>query len=261
MTIRSGLVVVSCFIGLIGCGPGDEASSAEDADESAQIGSSESGLVSELSDEVAQPASASAGDVAAAAAMRVRSHLQPQGCLTATVNGPTVTYLFNDCTGPYGLVHLKGTVQGIYSHVGGVVQGVFTATGFQMNGAVVNINTTVKASIANGTKTAAVVAETNGTGPRGAALSRTGAYTVTFEATSECITLDGTWTTKVAARTATTAVTAYQRCKGSCPAAGGTIVHTTARGAVVTMTYDGSATATWATSTGKTGTVALKCGP
>ena len=43
-------------------------------------------------------------------------------------------------------------------------------------------------------------------------------------------------------------------------AAGGTIVHTQGRVFSVTMTYDGSAVASWATAGGRSGTVNLKCG-
>ena len=252
-------VIVS--LSLLGCGRGEENDGAEDADESATITSSESALTSELSDEVAQPMSSTPENLASTAATRVGSHLQPAGCLTTTVNGATVTYVMVDCTGPYGLVHVTGTLTAVYSRgAAGAVDVVITGTGVKVNAAVVDINATVKASQTNGIKKAEVVSNSTGTGPRGGSLSREGTYTVTYDPTAECVTVDGTWTTKVAVRTASTVVAGYKRCKGSCPAAGGTIVHTQGRLFTVTMTYDGSAVASWATAGGRAGTVNLKCG-
>ena len=254
------LSAVILSLSLLGCGRGEEVDGAEDADESTTVTSSESALTSELSDEVAQPMSATPENLASSAATRVGSHLQPASCLTTTVNGATVTYVMVDCTGPYGLVHVTGTLTAVYSHTAGVVQVVITGTGLKVNAAVIDVNATVKASQANGIKKADVVSNSTGTGPRGGSLSREGTYTVTYDPTAECVTLDGSWTTKVAARTGTTTVTGYKRCKGSCPAAGGTIVHTQGKLFTVTMTYDGSAVASWATGGGRSGTVNLKCG-
>lgn len=245
---------------MFSCGRGDDADSAEDADESAVVTSSESALTTELSDEVTQPMSASPSDLATAASMRVSSHVQPAGCLTVTVNGATVTYVFNDCTGPYGMVHVTGTVTAVYSRgTGGGVQAVITGSGVKVNNAVVDLNATVNSTLVNGVRTANVVSNATGTGPRGGKLDRNGSYTITYDSTTECVTVNGTWTTKAALRTSETVVAGYQRCKGTCPAAGGSIVNTTGR-AVVTLSYDGSAVANWSTAAGRSGTVNLRCG-
>ncbi|MFO0600656.1 MAG: hypothetical protein U0228_35435 [Myxococcaceae bacterium] len=257
--LLTSLAVLS--LALTACGRGAEADTAEDGDESAVVTSSESSLTTELSDEVAQPVSATPSDLATAASTRVGAHMQPAGCLTTTVNGATVTYVFNDCTGPYGMVHITGTVVGVYSRAtGGIVQGVFTGTGVKVNNAVIDLNSTVKASQSGSVKTADVVADTSGTGPRGNSFTRNGTYTVTWDSAAECVTLNGTWNTKVGGlRSITTTVADYKRCKGTCPAAGGTIETTYAR-TVVTLSYDGSATASWSTSGGRSGTVSLQCG-
>ncbi len=256
------LMIPLAMLSLMACGGGsEELNDAEDADESAVVTSSESALTSELSDEVAQPMSAAPSELASAAATRVGSHLTPAGCLTTTVSGATVTYVFNDCTGPYGLVHVTGTVTAVYSRSSaGAVQAVITGSGVKVNKATVDLNSTVTATQSNGVKTANVVSNASGTGPRGNTLERNGAYTVVYDSTTQCITIDGTWTTRAGLRTASTVVSGYQRCKGACPAAGGSIVHTTARSNVITVTYSGGASASWATSGGRTGTVTLQCG-
>jgi hypothetical protein len=241
-------------------GASEDASSADDADESASLTSAESALTTELADEVTQPVSTSPANVATAASMRVGTHLKPATCLTTTVTGASVVYTMNDCTGPYGLVHLTGTVTAVYSRTtSGDLQVVITGAGLQANKSVLDLNATVTATQANGVRTARVVCNSAGTGPRGNSVSRAGEYTAVYDSSSECITVNGTWTTTAGLRSASTVVSKYTRCKGTCPAAGGSIVHTTVRSNVVTVTYDGSATASWSTSGGKSGTVALVC--
>jgi hypothetical protein len=48
---------------------------------------------------------------------------------------------------------------------------------------------------------------------------------------------------------------------GKCPANGGSISHTFANNVTLTITFDGSATAQWSTSNGRSGTINLVCVP
>lgn len=255
------LLIPLAVVMLAGCGAGsDELSNAEEADDSAATTSAESALTSELSDEVAQPQSASPETLATDATMRVGSHLQPAGCLTTTVSGATATYIFNDCTGPYGMVHVTGTVTAVYSWApGGAVNVVLSGSGIKVNGATIDLNATAEAKQTGTVKSVEVVTNADGTGPRGNSISRDGVYTVTYDAGSSCITVAGTWTTRVGARSASTVVSGYQRCAGACPEAGGSIVHTTARDNVISVSYDGSAEAAYSTSRGRSGLVPLRC--
>ena len=258
--MRHLLLCLAC-VSMLSCGRGVELDDAEDADESVTVSSTESALTSTMTDDLGQPMSATGDDLAQAAATRIGARLQPQGCVVATRTGNTVTYVFTNCTGPYGLVKLNGTVVAVYTpHAGGGVQAVVTSTGFKANEATFDLNATVIGTETNGVKKAQVTARSEGTGPRGGTFTRDGAYTATYDPASECVTLDGSWQTKAGLRQGSTVVAGYQRCKGSCPAAGGSITHTNARGGATVLTYDGSATATWTTAAGRTGTLALRCG-
>lgn len=243
-------------------GAASEASDAEDADESVAVTTAESALSAELSDEVAQPVSMPAEEVANAAATRIASGVQPAGCLTKTVVGSTVTYVFNNCTGRYGLVKVTGTITAVYSRAtGGGIQVVATGKGMKANNVTFDLQATVKATQTGNVKKAEVVSDSTGSGPRGAAVVRQGNYTATYDAETGCVTLDGTWETTVALRKATTTVTNFKTCKGQCPAAGGSISHKSIRNVVVTVTYDGTATAAWTSSpNNRSGTVKLLCG-
>ncbi len=261
LSFRRVVLVVAGLAALFSCGPTEEVSNAEDGDESASVTSSESALTSELSDEVTAPVSTTPEALAQAAATRVGSHLTPASCFTKSVAGATVTYTMNDCTGPWGLVHLTGTITAVYSRATtGGVGVVITGTGVKVNNATLDLNSAVVASEVNGVRVANVTTEAKGTGGRGLALTRKGAYVAKYDPTNECITLDGTWTTTTGLRSASTAIANYTRCKSACPAAGGTLVHTGVRTNQVTVTYDGTSTAAWASTNGRAGTLTLMCG-
>lgn len=245
----------------LGCGVVDDAADAQDADDSVSATTMESALTAELSDQSSLSASATGAELATAAATRVGSHLTPEGCVTMEVHGSTVTYTMNHCSGPYGLVDVSGTLTAVYSRANsGAAHVVITGSGIKVNQWTIDVDATVDASQTASVKRTVVACNSRGTGPRGMMVAREGDYAVTYDPTTECITLDGAWTTKAGLRTASTGASGYARCKGHCPAAGGTITHTRVGGTVITLSYDGSTTAAWRTSKGRSGTVNLTCG-
>lgn len=196
--------------------------------------------------------------VAAYMATHVGAALQPPTCHSATTNGATDVFTFNDCTGPRGLSHTTGTmtvtysvdVQGIHSHS--------TATDFVVNQSTLSIDATTTYVSSGGTRSISVTSTSSGTGPLGNSILRQGSYTSTW--TSTCHTLNGTWSSTVAGLTASTTETNVTRCSGACPQAGGTVSETKRNGVTVTITYDGTATAHWTNGT-KSGTIQLLCTP
>lgn len=255
-------MVAAMSVTVVGCGRDADADFAEDADESATVSTTESALTSELADEVAAPMSASADQLATNAVARVPTRFKPQGCATAVQTGATVVYTLTNCTGPFGLVKVNGTLTAIYSRASaGGVNVVITGKGVKANDATIDINSVVVASQSGGVKTANVTIDGDGTGPRGNSFTRKGAYVLTYDTTTECLTVDGTWQTGSARVGASTVVSGYKRCKGACPSSGGSIVHTSVRDEVVTVTYDGSANAKYTATRGtRAGTLPLRCG-
>ncbi len=254
--------MMSLALGAAACGGGSaDLNSAEDADESVSVTSAESALTSSLSEEVSEPASASSESLATTASGRVPVRFSPAGCAVATRAGSQVTYVLTNCTGPYGLVKVSGTLVATYARVlsnSSAVQVTITGTGLKANQATLDVNATVLATQTGTVKKAEVKSTANGTGPRGVTLTRDGTYTVTFDSSSQCVTIDGAWQTSAGASTSTTTVSTYARCKGACPTSG-SIVHTGTRGNAVTITYSGAATASWVGSGGRSGTLALTC--
>ena len=79
---------------------------------------------------------------------------------------------------------------------------------------------------------------------------------------SGCVTVAGTWSTSwngAKSGSNSTEVSGLKKCSSSCAAAGGVIKHTGALGKIVTVSLDGSSTAAWSTSAGKSGTIDLGC--
>jgi hypothetical protein len=126
------------------------------------------------------------------------------------------------------------------------------------NGGSWNVDATGNATSTSGDRSVALTTRSSGTGPRGLSFAQAGVYTARWS--SDCLDLNGTWTTRVEALTFNTTVAALRRCRGQCPAAGGTVTLGTSDGRTVTLTFTGEAAARVSGSGGRMGTVVLPCG-
>lgn len=247
---------------LAGCGGADTGSSSDASNagvalDSANTTSSESAMLV-ISTDATTPAM-TPPVAAGAAAAAAKTWFQPASCVTATAAANVVTYVLNDCTGPWGLVHTTGTVVVTYQIQPGQVTASAVATGLSVNGATLNLNSQGVYTINGTTKALAVTTSGDGTGALGNHITRNGSYTVTWDSASLCATLDGSWSTEIAGATWSTSVTGFEQCKGLCPEKG-TIAHTGGISKVtITVTFDGSAAAKWSTSRGASGTLNLLC--
>jgi hypothetical protein len=240
----------------------DNVSIAEEGIDSAEVVGAEASLLS-VSVEGGGPlllfhAPPTPEAVAQAAAASLANVLQPAGCLTSSVAGATATYTLNGCSGPRGLLHVTGTVVIVYSLAADGIHAAATATGLAVNGATIDVASEAAYSQSGGQKSLSVTTSGQGTGPAGHEVAREGSYTITW--TDTCFTLTGTWSTVRLAGTSSTVVSGYSRCEGACPEAG-SIIHTGVGGRTITVTFDGSAEASFALSGGRSGSVDLLCTP
>jgi hypothetical protein len=267
MSVKPWKVMLLSMLAVVGCAASDS-SDAEDAVDTTQSTSTESALMDATGgDATVAMMSADSSAVALNASNRLKAAVSPASCLTITQNGATVTYVFDHCTGPKGWVTVTGTVTVVYSlGAGGTVTAVATGSGIEANSATLDLNATaIYSKDMSGLETLQVTSQSDITSARGVTGDHMGDYVVTRD-DADCRTLDGTWSTdwtaKGGQKTATTSTTAsgLEKCGDACPSAGGTIVHHGLLGRVVTVTLDGSATAKWTSSDGKSGTVNLSCG-
>ncbi len=266
MNAKSWKALLLTALAVAGCG-GTDSTDAEDAVETTNNTSSESALMDATAVDSDSAVCALDGTaVAALATQNIGSRMTPSGCVTATQNGDTDTYVFKGCTGPHGYVTVTGTVAVQYAvNSDCSVTAHGTGTNITANKATIaNLDATaIYSKDSNGLAKAIVTTKTSGSGPRGITFDHNGSYTVTHDA-QDCLTLDGTWSTdwgssRGSAMTSTTA-SGLKKCDNACPDSGGSIVHDGLLGRVVTLTLDGSDTASWTSSNGKSGTVDLECG-
>jgi len=232
---------------------------AGEAVDSVDVAQNEAALVVAASDTAG--AEATADQAAQAAVTAAPTAYSPKECVTAELTGKsTVLYTLDDCTGPYGLIHVTGEVTVVFSDQSDGLHAHATATGLSINGATIDLDANATYEVSGTQKTLSVTTQGKGTGPRGNSITRSGEYTATWDSGTSCFGLDGDWSTRVGVVAWDTKVAGYDRCATECPASGGSISWTGQNGKSLTVTFDGTDAAKWQTSTGKSGTVDLFCG-
>ena len=261
--MRTNLLAYLLPLGLLaGCGgadpAGDQASVSAALDSSDQT-ATESALM--LAATNGTDGAGSASEAAVMAGAQAKTFWQPAGCVTATQLNNVVTYKLADCTGPYGLVHVTGSVVVTYSADSAGIHAAAVANGLLVNGATMNLNSNADYTVNGSAKKLVVATNGSGTGAFGNAITRNGSYTLTWDDASMCGTLDGAWSTQIGSNTWSTSIANYAQCKYHCPSSG-TLSHTGGLSKVtITVSFDGSSNATWSTSRGHSGTIALFCAP
>jgi hypothetical protein len=193
----------------------------------------------------------------------------PAGCLTVTSDPATRTasYVFDHCTGPYGLLDVTGTVKVTSAAPAASTSGArlvldFVGTGLKVNRATADWTAHAEiASTAIGNRTMTWKAQLTGTTARGRAFTRTNVKTIAWTVGQECVLVNGSSDGDVTGRNIHTDVIHYSRCKGECPAAGSEIrITNVTSGKTVDLTYDGGNHATFTGPAGKQTDVVLACG-
>lgn len=234
----------------------DSAASAIDSSESTEA---EGNVVMAAVDgaDVVGLAAATPEQVATRIAANVVARWSPTSCATVARAGAQVTITYRDCTGPRGLAHVSGVlVLTVTSATTSAITVHGTSADLKVNRASLTVDATATYTVTGTSHTLAVTTTSTGTGPRGNAVDHEGDYTIAWDTATMCHTIDGHWQTELGARERSNDV-ALQRCAGGCPT--GTVTHHYLAGASLTVTFDGTATARWATSGGATGTTALGC--
>lgn len=187
----------------------------------------------------------------------------PRGCLTTTHDAAarTVTYAFRGCLGPNGLGRVEGEVKSTYAVEPGRLTLDLTGTDLRVNRAMVDWSARAVITADGPRRAMDWKAQLSGKTARGRDFGRSAATTFRWQIGEPCIAVDGTSFGDVGGRGVRTDVKGYQRCRGECPAAGGTITVTSAQnGRNLELSFDGTSTATLRASTGATATVRLLCG-
>jgi hypothetical protein len=197
---------------------------------------------------------------------------QPAGCLVVTndTSTSTATYAFTNCTGPYGLVNVDGTLTVGYTAPSATelklsfsIDAPFTLTGAGGKAATVTDWQATADITASGTDLTTRTLQWNGhltgTTRRGTDFDHSSTWTISWTVGGDCISESGSSSGTAGDLSVSTTVTSFQACAGSCPASGSEIKITdTTDGASYDLTY-GNDSATYTNPAGKMYTYVPLC--
>lgn len=243
-----------------GCNSDDDAdeedsAAAELAVDASDSSTAESSLLAASIDGIVLGSiSATPSEVSAAINARVSARFSPAGCATSSLSGAGLSIDFDNCIGPRGLGKVDGTLT--LSVTAATLTSIAIsaeATDLQLGQSTLSFDTTATYALTNNGLTLTVDSTASGVGPFGHEYEHTGDFVTTWDA--NCTSVEGDWSTSRDGRARSIHVD-VQRCAGSC--ATGTVTRETRDGRTITITLDGSV-AVWASTTGATGSFALRC--
>ena len=261
---RFALGALFCSAVSIGAGCGGSAvfssADAELAADSTDTADVVSGLTSVSTDGVDVSASGLTGEQAATAAAAVAgTKFIQSACLTKAVVGNVATYTLNNCSGPYGLVLVTGTLTATYTvSVSGSTPTLnvsLAGTGIKVNGMTVDVAATAKISGPTNNRSASVTSTSKAVTQRGNTINHSGAYDATWD--GMCMTLSGNFATQTAMNSYATVISGYKKCQNACPSQG-TVTFTNLAN-TLTITYTGGRMAKLVLNAGKEQTLTLLC--
>lgn len=242
----------------VGCTRDDDTAAADDA----SLGSAESQLVeddteaSDLDDDLeigldeplsgaseAEPGSPADGASDDEVLEEVRSNagrfFAPAGCVTSTRDGDRITHVFAGCTGPYGMTTFDGTVVSTYAREPGKLTVTHRTDGFEANGATIAGTRVVTYTRDGSTVTKSRTGSWTGTTAKGNPIGHDASFVTTYDASTKCLTRDGSAQTSIGARSFERTVDGYRRCgvgRGGCPESGTIVLSRTKDGASLSLT-------------------------
>jgi hypothetical protein len=190
----------------------------------------------------------------------------PAGCATVVNDtaSRTVTYTFDRCSGPYGLLNVSGTVKVAYANPEPARLILdFTGTNLQVNKAAVDwsAHAEITAFPAAARREMTWSAHLSGTTARGRALVRRVTRSIVWIVGGECVTVNGSSDGQVGSRGIRTDLIHYSRCKGQCPAQGSEIrITNLENGRSIDIQYDGGRLARYTAPSGVQTEITLACG-
>ncbi len=281
--MRSSALVLATLstISMLGCAARHQQSGSDDGtaaagDDAAQVESDTESFGSMFAASDGNgglaPSSFSGGDLSTEGLPSANNfpNLSPAGCVTETQDAATQTntYVFANCTGPWGFVHLKGTVSVQWQIVSATeLKLTYAATNFEINKATIaQWNATADITASGNDRDMAWHGQFNGTTGGGRAFSRVNDKDIKWTAGEGCISIDGQSTGSVTGKNLTTKVIAYKRCVAECPEANSEIdIHNDDNGNDVDVTFQGGAKADITFTNGSNGNtvsldIPLACG-
>ena len=234
----------------------DQAALAADTAEATQAGDSATSIVSIPLLPLTDGAKVTSPDTAATAAAAAASFFIPAGCVTTVKALNVLTYTFNDCTGPFGLVHVSGKLVATFTpstSADSVVVAV-ASEGLTLNQLPVSQQATAVIGYVGLYRNLTWKGSFAGRNAKGLDIVHTADYVVAADTVSGCVEVKGAASTDIGARGVETFTTDYRRCgnSGVCPEAGTITATGRVSGLTISVTYLGAGQAELTGPGGKT---------
>ncbi len=188
----------------------------------------------------------------------------PSGCATVATAGNVVSYTFDSCSGPLGLVDISG-MQTVTFRPGpevGSIEMAMASEGLTLGGRAVEHEAVAVLTITETGRRLTYDGTFTGTTARGVAVSHASDLTIVTDEPSECFTLDGTTGGTVGPRGLDVTFERFQRCGPVTTCPSGTISSTARlKRITVSVAFDGSDSAVVTTPRGREIDVDLECVP
>jgi hypothetical protein len=269
MNITSRILAGFALTALVaGCGNGGEATDAAeeqlatDGTEAMSASSQSTNLASVVFEGVTQT-----DPTKAAGELGAPTKLWPAGCVTRAkdpTNPNVVDVTFNDCIGPFGLVHLNGTEIVTFSPgSNGALHVNITGKDLTANGKPITYSADADVTFSGAQRNVVWHGSWTRTTEKGLTVAHTSDLTIDVDTSAGCSTSNGTAQTTVESRGVNTTITGYEVCRDStgaidCPT--GSVTHTgKLSGKTVTIKFDGSDVADVTGPAGHTFDVPLIC--
>jgi len=164
---------------------------------------------------------------------------KPAGCIVSTRAANVVTHLFSGCRGPYDMAEFDGTVTSTYTREPGKLTVTHATDGFKINGATVSGSRVIVYTRSGTTISKARTGDWSGTTAKGNAISHKASFVTTYDASTRCLTRDGSAETTLGGRTYSRTIDDYKRCgigRLGCPESGTIALSRTKDGTTLTLT-------------------------
>ncbi len=253
-------LAASLTLGMTGssCNPSDEGGTdtetANQAITSADQAASEASLLVPIN--AGLDPSQTPEDLASASAA-LADGMKPQDCASTQVTGAQVQWTFQNCTGPFGRARLDGTVTAAFRTGPRGTTADVSSSDLTIDDVPVEITATVLVKDSAQGQTLEVDGSLKAETSRFGEMTQTGAFTVTWEDATSCVSLGGTWNTGFGARTWKTTADNITSCPDSC-LTGSLTFEGNSR--TYNLTFSGNGEVSWSLASGRSGTVQTACG-
>ena len=200
---------------------------------------------------------------AAEAAARPSAGLYPEGCATKTAEGATVHAELDDCTGPFGRVHLDGGIDAELSTTSceQLHAELFDSGDLTANEAPLEYSATAEITASETQRFVDWSGRVALTTKRGQEVEQTSDLAVVGDVADDCLSIEGTAAGHVDSVEYDVNLEGLRVCPGACPERGTVGVHAEGRRreASISIEFDGSSTARVTGTDGDVFTVEMVC--